>query len=67
MLPPAGRHKGEWCTLETGAADYTLPLSRTGHAYAEIYQERVRPALKRGFEMMPAPLRSLATALFIRL
>jgi CelD/BcsL family acetyltransferase involved in cellulose biosynthesis len=67
MLPPAGRHKSEWCRLETGAADYTLPLSRAGRAYAEIYQERLRPALKRGFELMPAPLRSLATALLIRL
>jgi len=67
MLPPAGRHKSEWCALETGAADYTLPLTPSGRAYAEIYQERVRPALKRGFQLLPASLRTLATALFIRL
>jgi len=66
MLPPEGRHKRDWCRLETGVADYTLPLSRAGKAYAEIYQERLRPGLKRGFEAMPTALRSLASALFVR-
>ena len=66
MLAPEGRHKRDWCRLEVGVADYTLPLSRTGRAYAEIYQERVRPGLKRTFERMPPTLRSLASALFVR-
>jgi CelD/BcsL family acetyltransferase involved in cellulose biosynthesis len=66
MLPPAGRHKSDWCKLEASAADYTLPLSRTGRAYAEIYRERVRPGLKRAFEKMPPALRSLAAVLFVR-
>jgi CelD/BcsL family acetyltransferase involved in cellulose biosynthesis len=66
MLPPEGRHKRDWCRLESGVADYTLPLSSSGKAYAEIYQERLRPGLKRAFEAMPTALRSLASVLFVR-
>ncbi len=66
MLAPEARHKRDWCKLETGVADYTLPLTQIGRAYAEIYQERLRPALKRGFERMPEALRSLASALFVK-
>jgi CelD/BcsL family acetyltransferase involved in cellulose biosynthesis len=65
MLPPEGQHKRDWCNAEVGVADYTLPLTRSGRAYAEIYQELLRPGLKRAFELMPAPLRSLAAALFV--
>ncbi len=66
MLAPEGRHKRDWCRHDVGVASYTLPLSRTGRAYAEIYEERVRPGLKRAFERMPPALRSLASALFVR-
>lgn len=67
MLPPAGAHKSDWCPEAVGVADYTLPLSRAGCAYAEIYWERFRPTLKKTFERMPASLRSLAAALFVRI
>ncbi len=66
MLAPEARHKRDWCKLEMGVADYTLPLTRVGLIYAEIYQERIRPALKRAFERMPETLRSLASALFVK-
>ncbi len=67
MLPPEGRHKRDWCRQEVGSADYTLPLTGAGRAYAEIYLERVRPGMKRLFERMPKPMRSLAAALFVNI
>jgi CelD/BcsL family acetyltransferase involved in cellulose biosynthesis len=66
MLPPGGRHKSDWCKEEMEVADYTLPLTRAGRLYAELYQERLRPTLKRAWDATPAPLRSLAAALFLR-
>jgi CelD/BcsL family acetyltransferase involved in cellulose biosynthesis len=67
MLPPAGRHKAEWCRSEVGVADYTLPLSEAGRLYAIVYQERVRPGLQRVWKRMPLSLRSLIAALLLRL
>jgi CelD/BcsL family acetyltransferase involved in cellulose biosynthesis len=65
MLPPEGRHKRDWCKQTIGVATYTLPLSRTGRAYADVYQARVRPRLKRAFEHMPGAVRSLIAALVV--
>ena len=67
MLPPVDRHKTDWCRLETGVADFNLPLTRTGRAYAELYQERFRPALRRSFDKLPDSVRSLAAALFVHI
>ena len=67
MLPPAGRHKKDWCRDAMGVADYALPLTSAGRLYAEIYQEKVRPALKRAFERLPTPLRSLVAALLVNI
>jgi len=67
MLAPAGGHKSEWCRDEVGVADYSIPLSASGRLYAELYQERIRPALARAWHGMPAPLRSLAAALLIQI
>jgi CelD/BcsL family acetyltransferase involved in cellulose biosynthesis len=67
MLPPAAHHKSEWCPSEIGVADYTLPLTEAGRAYAEVYQERIRPSLRWTWEHMPASLRSLLALLFVRL
>jgi CelD/BcsL family acetyltransferase involved in cellulose biosynthesis len=65
MLPPDGRHKTDWCDDRMPVADYTLPLTWRGRAYAELYQERVRPALRRGFQHLPTGVRSLLATLFI--
>jgi CelD/BcsL family acetyltransferase involved in cellulose biosynthesis len=65
MLPPAGNHKSDWCAFETSVADYTLPLTRSGRAYAELYQERLRPALQRTWYHLPDGIRSLAAAFFV--
>jgi CelD/BcsL family acetyltransferase involved in cellulose biosynthesis len=65
MLPPSGRHKTDWCTERTGVADYTLPLTRAGRIYAKLYQERLRPALRRTWSHLPVGVRSLAAALLI--
>jgi len=67
MLPPAGRHKKDWCDEEMSVADYALPLTSAGRLYAEVYQEKVRPALKRAFERLPTPLRSLVATLLVSL
>jgi CelD/BcsL family acetyltransferase involved in cellulose biosynthesis len=67
MLPPDGRHKKEWCPLEMPVADYSLPLTAAGRAYAQLYQERMRPGLKWTWEHMPASLRSLIALLIVRL
>lgn len=67
MLPPAGRHKNDWCPESTGVADYTLPLTSAGRLYAEVFQEKVRPAMKRTWARMPEAVRSLVAALFVRL
>jgi hypothetical protein len=53
MLPPGGRHKSDWCRSEVQVADYTLPLTRAGRLYAELYQERVRPALQWSWHHLP--------------
>ena len=65
MLPPGGRHKSDWCRSESTVADYTLPLTPTGHAYAKLYQEHFRPALRRTWQSMPGALRSLIAARII--
>jgi CelD/BcsL family acetyltransferase involved in cellulose biosynthesis len=65
MLPPVDRHKTDWCRFETPVADYTLPLTRAGRAYAHYYQERLRPALKRAWYRLPDNVRSLASTLFV--
>jgi CelD/BcsL family acetyltransferase involved in cellulose biosynthesis len=67
MLPPAGRHKREWCGAEMGVADYTVPLTEAGRIYAEVYQERLRPGLQSAWGRMPASLRTLLAALLLRL
>jgi CelD/BcsL family acetyltransferase involved in cellulose biosynthesis len=67
MLPPDGRHKKDWCREAIGVADYALPLTPTGRLYAEVYQEKVRPAIKQAFLRLPVPLRSLLAALFVSL
>jgi CelD/BcsL family acetyltransferase involved in cellulose biosynthesis len=65
VLPPAGTHKKDWCRNAIRVADYALPLTTAGRLYAEVYQEKVRPALKRAFEHLPTPLRSLLAALLV--
>ena len=65
MLPPAGRHKSDWCRSETDVADYTLPLTASGRAYAELYQERLRPALRHTWQHLPTKLRSLTATLLV--
>jgi hypothetical protein len=65
MLPPSGRHKTDWCRLQTGVADYTLPLSLAGRAYAAGYRQRLRPALRRAWQKLPGGLRSRAAAMFV--
>lgn len=65
MLPPLGRHKTDWCSSETRVADYTLPLTRVGRAYAGLFQERLRPGLRRTWYAIPDGVRSLAAALFV--
>jgi len=67
MLPPAGRHKSDWCPEATGVADYTLPLTSVGRLYAEVFQEKVRPAMKRTWARTPEAVRSLVAALFVKL
>ena len=68
MLPPAGRHKSDWCREETGVGDYSLPLTGAGRLYADLYQARLRPALNRTLAP-PADHRSArsSTALFVRI
>jgi hypothetical protein len=46
-------------------ADYSIPLSAAGRAYAGLYQERFRPALKRAFNHLPVTLRSLIAVVFV--
>ena len=65
MLPPAGEHKAVWCDGEIAVADYTLPLSMRGLAYARIVQERLRPALSWTWHHLPAPLRTFLAARFL--
>jgi CelD/BcsL family acetyltransferase involved in cellulose biosynthesis len=67
MLPPVDRHKTDWCRLQTEVADYNLPLTRTGRAYAELYQERFRPALRQAWSNLPDGVRSLAAALLVHI
>jgi CelD/BcsL family acetyltransferase involved in cellulose biosynthesis len=67
MLAPAGQHKSEWCHEETGVGDYSLPLTGAGRLYADLYQARLRPALSKVWHSLPTTLRSLATALFVRI
>ena len=67
MLAPAGQHKSDWCREETGVGDYSLPLTGIGRLYADLYQARLRPALSRAWHSMPTTLRSLVTALFVRI
>jgi CelD/BcsL family acetyltransferase involved in cellulose biosynthesis len=65
MLPPSSRHKTDWCPSETFVADYTLPLTRAGRAYAELYQELARPALIWTWQHLPTGIRSLAAAALV--
>jgi CelD/BcsL family acetyltransferase involved in cellulose biosynthesis len=65
MLPPGGRHKMDWCRLETAVADYTLPLTLAGRAYAAGYRQRLRPALQRAWQRLPDALRSRAAAMLV--
>jgi CelD/BcsL family acetyltransferase involved in cellulose biosynthesis len=65
MLPPGGRHKADWCRFETGVADYTLPLTALGRAYASGYQRHLRPALQRIWQELPGGVRSLGAAWFV--
>jgi CelD/BcsL family acetyltransferase involved in cellulose biosynthesis len=65
MLPPGGQHKADWCRLESGVADYTLPLTALGRAYASGYQERLRPALQRIWQDLPDGIRSLVATWFV--
>lgn len=67
MLPPAGRHKAEWCDQEMPVADYTLPLTPAGRLYAALYQERFRPFVHLAWQHTPTSLRSLISALVLRL
>jgi CelD/BcsL family acetyltransferase involved in cellulose biosynthesis len=67
MLPPVDRHKTDWCRFETAVADYTLPFTYAGRAYAEYYQERLRPALRRAWYRLPDNVRSLASTLFVNI
>jgi CelD/BcsL family acetyltransferase involved in cellulose biosynthesis len=67
MLPPGSHNKAEWCSANVGVADYTLPLTRAGRLYAELYQERLRPGLRWTWQHMPASIRSLVAALLLRL
>jgi CelD/BcsL family acetyltransferase involved in cellulose biosynthesis len=65
MLPPSVRHKTDWCHQQTRVADYTLPLTHPGLVYAWLYQERMRPGLRRIWNHLPAGIRSVAAALFV--
>jgi CelD/BcsL family acetyltransferase involved in cellulose biosynthesis len=67
MLPPAGRHKTDWCPDETAVADYSLPLTGVGRLYADLYQAHIRPALYRTWHGLPTSVRSRISALFVRL
>jgi CelD/BcsL family acetyltransferase involved in cellulose biosynthesis len=67
MLPPLDRHKTDWCRGQTEVADFNLPLTRTGRAYAELYQERFRPALRRAWGNLPDGVRSLVAALLVHI
>jgi CelD/BcsL family acetyltransferase involved in cellulose biosynthesis len=67
MLPPVDRHKTDWCRLQTEVADYNVPLTRTGRAYAGVYQERFRPALRSAWGALPDGVRSLAAALLVHI
>lgn len=67
MLPPTGQDKSELCHSEIGTADYTLPLSGVGRAYAALYRERGRLALQWTWQHLPASLRSLLATLLLRL
>lgn len=62
MLPPADRHKSDWCPGEMQVADYTLPLTAAGLLYAGFYQERLRPALRRAWYRLPTAIRSRAAS-----
>ena len=67
MLPPLDRHKTDWCHFETEVADYTLPLTRSGRVFAEHYQERFRPALRRTYQRLPDSVRSMLAGLFVNI
>jgi CelD/BcsL family acetyltransferase involved in cellulose biosynthesis len=66
MLAPRSRDKVDWCRFETKVGDYGLPLTRRGLVYGCLYRQRLRPALQRGWRLLPGSIRSAAAALFVK-
>ncbi|MBZ8132457.1 hypothetical protein CLD20_04140 [Afifella sp. IM 167] len=58
LLGDPSSYKIDWCNVTTPIFAYQASASLKGRAYLDIWHDRLRPALKRGFEKMPLSLRS---------
>lgn len=60
LLAPSDTYKQRWSTGHIEITDFGLPVSLKGMAFVDLYMKRLRPALKRVYYRLPAPLRSAA-------
>lgn len=66
LLPPADAYKARWTDATAPVADYGLPLSLRGTLWLDLWQARLRPALKQAYERAPAPLRRVLSPVVTR-
>jgi CelD/BcsL family acetyltransferase involved in cellulose biosynthesis len=65
-LAPRSANKESWQSGEVEVNDYALPLTLRGRLYSDAVLHRLRPALRRGFHALPAPVRSKLAAIALR-
>jgi CelD/BcsL family acetyltransferase involved in cellulose biosynthesis len=66
MMAPRSRNKSEWQSGEVLVADYALPLTLAGRAYAATVLGRIEPALRNAFYALPPPIRSAISGTTLR-
>jgi CelD/BcsL family acetyltransferase involved in cellulose biosynthesis len=64
LLAPADGYKLDWADGVAGIADWALPLSFKGWAFARLYLGFARPTIKAALCAMPVSLRRLLAARF---
>lgn len=62
FLAPGAPYKFDWANTSTGIADWTMPLTLKGHAYARVYLDIIRSRAKTVIAGLPDPIRKRLAA-----
>jgi CelD/BcsL family acetyltransferase involved in cellulose biosynthesis len=66
LLPPSDAYKTRWTDTTVPVFDYGLPLGLRGILWLDLWQAKLRPALKRAYERAPVALRRVLAPIATR-